>query len=197
MPFSASTLGRPADTALVPKLGDGQAFPPAAGGMRRRDFFADIVAHLRLSLSTELQAFEHSLNASLLKVYYGNERVHYEVWANSQTRTIEIGLHCEDGPITTAAYLAHFDTHIVELKHLLGPGVELERWTSSWGHLYELMPLTTLDADLAREAAGRLSAMIDVLQPLVLSAGIEAERSASPLENEARGPWRKWRRGGR
>ncbi len=195
MPFSSAVAG----SAVIPStLTDkDEESRPAVDTLRRRDFFEDIVAHLRPNLPVELQTFQHSLNASLLKVYYGNERVHYEVWTNSHTRSIEVGLHFEDGPISTAAYLAHFDAHIVELKHLLGPQLELERWTSSWGHLFELMPLTALDAHLALYTAGRLEAMIRVLQPLVLSAEITAERSALSPENEVRGPWRKWRRGAR
>lgn len=197
MPFPLTTAGRPADIPVTLPGGDGRGSPATAETMRRRDFFADVVDRLRSNLPGELQPFRHNQNASLLKVYYGNERVHYEVWTNSHTRTIEVGLHFEDGPISTAAYLAHFDSHIVELKHLLGPQVELERWTSSWGHLYELLPLTALDAHVASYTADRLAAMIGVLQPLVLAAGIEAERSALSTESEARGPWRTWRRGSR
>ena len=73
----------------------------------------------------------------LLKVHYGNERIHFEVWADGNRGFLEIGLHFEDGPASTAAYLAFFDARIVEIKHLLGAEVELERWTASWGHLFE------------------------------------------------------------
>ena len=71
---------------------------------------------------------------------------------------IEVGLHFEDGPVSTAAYLAYFDAHIVERKHELGPELELERWTPSWGRIYELVPLTRLDGRPGRAdrpAAGR------------------------------------------
>jgi len=159
--------------------------------MTRRDFFVDVVAALRERLPEELAGFRHHTTMNLLKVYYGNERVHYEIWANSQQRTIELGLHFEDGPVSTAAYLAHFDRYIVELKDLLGPSIELEQWTPSWGHLYELLPLTPLDAALAARAAARLCQMIAALQPLVEAAAVPPERSALPQER--RGPWRKWR----
>ena len=129
---------------------------------------------------------------NLLKVYYDNERVHYEVWTNSTAGTIELGLHFEDGPVSTAAYLAFFDARIVELKHELGPEVELERWTASWGHLYELTPLIRLDTDLVEQIVERLASFITVLQPMVGAAAIPPERAAAP--NEPRGPWRKWRR---
>ena len=63
----------------------------------------------------------------------------------------------------------------------------------SWGHLYEMLPLT-LDARLVERVARRLAALITTLQPLVEAAAIPAERAAA-APSEARGPWRTWRRG--
>lgn len=161
--------------------------------LTRREFFTDVARQLRDALPAELAGFEHRGTMNLLKVYYDNERVHYEVWTNSATGTIELGLHFEDGPVSTAAYLTFFNARIVELKHELGPAIELERWTASWGHLYELTPLARLDPDLVEQVVGRLSSFITVLQPMVAAAAIPAERAAAP--SEPRGPWRKWRRG--
>ena len=127
----------------------------------------------------------------LVKIFYGNERVHYEVWTNRQRGLTEIGLHFEDGPVSTAAYLRYFDTRIVALKHELGPALELERWTTSWGHLFEVAPLEALDQRVARRTAHRLAAMINVLQPLVAEADIPPERSAQSEEwSRARRRWR-------
>jgi len=164
-----------------------------APGLTRRDFFADVIDQLRLLLPSDLTDFAHRATTNLVKVYFGNERIHYEVWTDGARGTIEIGLHFEDGPLSTAAYLAHFDQHIVELKHALGPRLELERWTTSWGHLYELVPLAKLTAATVDRTARRLAALITALQPLVEAADIAAERTVQPTE--PRGPWRKWRRG--
>lgn len=162
-------------------------------GLTRRAFFAGVADGVRTELPPELAGFRHVAHAQLLKVYYANERVHYEVWADSHRGTIEIGLHFEDGPASTANYLAYFDAYIVELKHLLGTSLELEQWTPSWGHLYELLPLTTLDAPLVERVASRLAQLIATLQPLVDAAAVAPERVLLPREE--RGPWRKWRRG--
>ena len=164
-------------------------------GLTRRDFFDAVVERLREELPEERRGFRHRANPLLLKLDYGNERVHYEVWCDGERRTIELGLHFEDGPVSTAAYLAYFDRLIVELKHELGPAIELERWTASWGHLYEHWPLATLTEALAGRVAGRLARLIATLQPLVEEAGVQPERSALTAEGgERRGPWRKWRR---
>ena len=161
--------------------------------MSRRDFFAETIERLQPRLPDDLHGFRARPNPILLKLDYGNERVHYEVAPDGARGHIEIGLHFEDGPMSTTAYLAWFDRHIVELKHELGPTVELERWTASWGRLYELHPLARLDAEVAELAARRLAAFVTALQPLVEAAGIAPERSA--LATEPRGPWRAWRRG--
>ncbi|HEU5432798.1 MAG TPA: hypothetical protein VFU81_14115 [Thermomicrobiales bacterium] len=168
------------------------AAPAPPSGLTRRAFFTEIVDDLRPLLPPELANFSHRANPVLLKIFFDNERVHYEVAAYGQLDALEIGLHFEDGPVSTAAYLAWFDRQIVELKHDLGPQLELERWTATWGHLYEIQPLARLDRRLASATAHRLAALIATLQPLVIAAAIPPERSAQPAET--RGPWRKWRR---
>ena len=156
--------------------------------LNRRDFFAAIVAEVRKDLPAELTEFRHRANPMLLKIDYGNERVHYEVWTDGARSRVEIGLHFEDGPASTLAYLAYFDARIVEIKHTLGPEVELERWTASWGHLFESVPLGRLDRGFARIVATRLTAQIACLQPLVTEAAVPAgERTVTP---GARGRWR-------
>ena len=185
--------------SLTGVLPDGQAVahraPARTSGLSRGAFFDATVARLRARLPAERTEFRRSSNPMLLKLDFGNERVHYEVAPDAARGHVEVGLHFEDGPISTAAYLAWFDRHIVELKHELGAAVELERWTASWGRLYELRPLVRLDAALADAVADRLCAFVVLLQPLVEEAAVVPERSAEAAGRE--GPWRAWRRGRR
>ena len=153
--------------------------------MTRRRFFDEVVGLMRPELGAGLGDFRHSANPMLMKVYFANERIHYEVWPDSQRGHVEVGLHFEDGPISTAAYLAYFDSRIVEIKHTLGAGTELERWTVSWGHLFEIVPLVPLDRPFAREIAKRLAAQISLLQPMIEEAAIPAE------QRERRTDWRE------
>lgn len=162
----------------------------SVAGLKRREFFAEIVEQLRRTLAPEFATFRDRVNPLMLKVDFGNERVHFEVWPDTIRHHIEIGLHFEDGPASTAAYLSFFDQHIVEIKHLLGPTIELERWTLSWGHLFELQPLRTLDRACARDVAGRLAAQITLLQPMVLDAAVPPE----PRDRAAGGSGRWSRR---
>ena len=164
------------------------------GGLARREFFDEIVARMRPMLPDGRREFRHRANPFLLKIDYGNQRVHYEVWCDTERAILGVGLHFEDGPVSTAAYLAYFDRLIVEIKHRLGTEVELERWTASWAHIYEHRALAPLTPLLAGEIAARLGEMIEVLQPLVEAAGVNPERSADAGGEGRTGPWRKWRR---
>ena len=161
----------------------------STSNLNRRDFFAAIVTDARANLPPELAGFRHRANSMLLKLDYGNDRVHYEVWTDGARGRVEIGLHFEDGQTSTAAYLAFFDARIVEIKHLLGPWIELERWTVSWGHLFESEPLGRLDRHFAQIVARRLAAQIAVLQPMVEEAAIPLEpRDQAQMK---RGRWQR------
>jgi hypothetical protein len=139
-----------------------------AATLTRRDFFEDLADELRRALPPEQQGFESRQTMNLLKVHYGaNYRVHYEVWINAEKGHVELGLHFEDGPASTERLLAHFDACILEIKDVLGCEVELERWTQSWGHLFELHPVEPLTDAFVARLAGRLARYIDVLQPIL------------------------------
>jgi hypothetical protein len=151
--------------------------------LSRRECFDRVVARLGRELEPPLNAFRTRPQGHLLKIHYDNERVHYEIWIDGQRGHIELGLHFEDGPASTAAYLRYFDNHIVELKHLLGTGVDLERWTVSWGHLYEIVPLGALSAATADRLGHRLAELIRVLEPLRRDAAVPRERVDAPVEH--------------
>lgn len=138
----------------------------------RTAFFADIAGFLRATLPPELRDFQLRQTPFLMKLYYQNERVHFEVWVDSLRQQIEIGLDFEDGEESTAAYLAFFDQRIVEIKAQMGPTVELERWTRTWGHFVEVYPIDPLTRERALMVAERMATYIAVLQPLVEEASI-------------------------
>jgi hypothetical protein len=142
----------------------------------RKAFFGGIVNRLRNELPPELRDFRHRGDFNLMKVWYEHYRVHYEVVIDQQIDKLEVGLHFEDGPASSIAFLAMLDARILEIKDVLGPDVELERWTQSWARIYELMPLGPIDDASCGHCAERLAAMIAYLQPIVRSAPIPLER---------------------
>jgi hypothetical protein len=152
-----------------------------APAYNRSAFFQDIARYLRAELPPELRGFELRQTPFLMKLYYQNERVHFEVWVDSLRQQIEIGLDFEDGAASTAAYLAYFDGHIVEIKEQIGPEVELERWTRTWGHFVEVYPIAPLNPERAIMIADRMVIFMTVLQPLIEEANVAAgELSAAP-----------------
>jgi hypothetical protein len=136
--------------------------------LTRRDFFTDVADAVRAALPPDERALDSRQTMNLLKLHYGtNYRVHYEAWIAAERGWLELGLHFEDGPASTARLLTHFDASILEIKHILGPEAELERWTQSWGHLFEVYPLEPLSAEFAKRVGSRLARYIEVLQPLL------------------------------
>ncbi len=141
-----------------------------APSLTRRDFFHDVAEAVRPMLPESLKGYQSFTTRDLLKLSYGHARIHYEVWANARDRHIEIGLHFEDGPESTERLLRYFDSHILEIKHELGEGFDLERWTNSWGHLFQHLPYQPLTDSLANQISATLARMIIVLQPLLSDA---------------------------
>jgi len=162
----------------------------------RNGFFDRVINGARKSLQGDLAHFHAKPGFDMVKIWYDNERIHYEAAIDLYREHIEIGLHFEDGPISTAIYLHAFDAEIVEIKHELGPDVELERWTQSWGRVFELAPLTTLDARTGEWAAQRMTAFITELQPIVEETFAPRERSAQPRSTQ-KYRWGGKSRGGR
>ena len=156
----------------------------------RAAFFDDIVRQLRAELPGELSQFELRNYSYLIKLFYGNERVHFEVWADSMRSQIEIGLDFEDGADSTAAYLAFFDERIVEIKARTGPTLEMERWTKTWGHFVEVYPDQPFDRETARQIGDRMVVIMSVLQPMIEEADIAPGNRTSTNG----GFWRRRRR---
>lgn len=133
----------------------------------RAEFFAAIRDRLQVRLPRERQNIHFQTSQRQMKLYYRQPRLHYEVWTNGRDQHIEIGLHFENGQESTEALIAFFDQHILEIKHELGSQVELERWTNSWGRIFQLLSYQPLTEELAVEVGDRLRDMIVVLQPLL------------------------------
>jgi hypothetical protein len=142
----------------------------------RKAFFAGIVSRLRSDLPLDLRNFRHRGDFNLMKVWYDHYRVHYEVVIDQQIGMLEIGLHFEDGPASTLAFLALLDRRILEIKDVLGPQIELERWTQSWARIYELTPLGVIDDEACGHCGERLAALVAYLQPIIAGSGVILER---------------------
>jgi hypothetical protein len=135
--------------------------------MRIQQFQVSLVEKTRKQLPRALKDFEPRSFFSIVKIFYRNPKLHYEVWVRGQERLIEVGLHLEADKPTNDALLAYFDAHAIEIHAELGSRVEIEQWTNSWSRVHEVMPYESLNADLVDRISAKLAKMVIVLQPML------------------------------
>ena len=155
-------------------------------------FIADVYASLRSKLPASLRKHEAVLKPSLAQVYFHDPSVHYEVWVQRKTHSIEIGLHFEGEREANARWAELLSERAPEIARALGPSAELETWTRSWTRLHESRPIEgdewrpkyLLTPVLVEEVAARLARYIEVLEPIVRK-GRRSPRRASALQRGA------------
>ncbi|MEW5718583.1 MAG: hypothetical protein AB1817_08155 [Chloroflexota bacterium] len=135
--------------------------------MRIQQFQVSLVEKTRKQLPRALKNFEPRSFFTIVKIFYRNPKIHYEVWVRGQERLIEIGLHLEADKPTNDALLAFFNSRAIEIHAELGPRIEIEQWTNSWSRVHEIVPYESLNADLVDQLAIKLAKMIAVLQPML------------------------------
>ncbi len=135
--------------------------------MRLQQFQVSVVEQTKKQLPRALQKFHARAHFTLFKLHYDNSKIHYEVWVRGKERLIEIGLHFEADKAMNDKLLAYFDERAIEVHAALGPRVEIEQWTNSWSRVHEVVPYQSLDAELVKIVAIKLSRMIAVLEPML------------------------------
>ena len=115
------------------------------------------------------------MQPSLLQVYFDDPAVHYEVWVQRKSRTLEIGLHFEGEREENKRWAQALSRRAPEVRALLGSRVELEEWTRKWTRLHESRsvggdewhPKQSLTPQLAEEVAERLARYIEAMEPIL------------------------------
>lgn len=102
----------------------------------------------------------------LVKVHFGQVAVHYEV-ALHANGYMELGLHFEASRETNERLLRHVSERALDIVGQLGPHIDIEQWTKSWGRVHQTVPYTVPDERLLALAVERMAAMIVVLQPIL------------------------------
>ena len=103
------------------------------------------------------------------QLYDDQPQFHYEV-ARVPVRLgdrLELGLHFESrNPAENRALLNGFAAHLVEIKAVLGNGMEAEQWDKGWTKVYETIALQTYDTAYLNRVAQRLAEIVTVLHPI-------------------------------
>lgn len=134
--------------------------------MRVTDFLQEVADRTRRSLPDEYRNFKSRRRSSLIQFWYSNPRIHYEVWVQSRHNRVEVGLHLEAQKPINDRLLRHLAQRFIAVQAELGPAVELEQWTRSWGRVHRFMPYNHLDSSFCDQVAEVLAQMIVVLEPL-------------------------------
>jgi hypothetical protein len=143
---------------------------PVGDVLAPSDFFAGLRKHLKAQLPPPLRRF-NSLRGRgrLMKVHYGDDDFHYEVWHHTGAGRLEVGLHFEGPAADNERLFDFFRGRMVEVKAHL-PHAELEPWDRGWVRLYETLPAAQLDEGVLERSAELTAAYIVALQPLLEEA---------------------------
>ncbi|MGH2378628.1 MAG: hypothetical protein ACRDGT_09135 [Candidatus Limnocylindria bacterium] len=156
---------------------------------------------VRSLVGSDLRACTASTGFGLIKLHYGNQKLHYEANHQARSRTIEIGLHFEADAFTNTRLLGAFRIHQKRIHREL-PGARLEEWDKGWARIWEPIPYEELDAALQRDVAARIARYISVLEPILReelpadvawtlpsrAASARRVRSTSPRASARRSP---------
>ena len=129
---------------------------------------------------------------TILQLHYGNPDAHFEVQPHMGRGQVELGLHFE-GPVEfNDRWAFALAERACELMAELGPGWELEEWTSTWRRLHRVFHFERLNTDLGREVGGELAKVMRLLQP-VAEACADGWEPPTPAVRPVR-ERREWRR---
>jgi len=175
--------------------------------MHLQAFLMHVHDTLAERLPKPLRRYKWRVRSSLLQVYFGEPAVHYEVWVQRKTGTIEVGLHFEGEREENYRWAETLAARAPEILGELGPSVELEEWTQRWTRLHESRPFAgrdewkpsrDLSEELAERIGERLARFIEVLEPIVAKerANVvvkkpKAKKNPSPSPSPKRGGVRR------
>ena len=145
----------------------------APGELPTAEFLRGLLDATRARLPAELQPFRARQQPALVKAFYGDPAIHFEVWLHRARGRVEVGLHFETRDAArNARMLEYVADELVFLKAALGEGLEAEPWDKGWTRLYQVLPLEPLLSDFRARLAEHFARFIETLEP-VRQAAVE------------------------
>lgn len=134
--------------------------------MNERSFLQAIPALVKAKLPKALQGIRTANGYALIKIFYGNPKLHYEVAVRAKVTLVEVGLHFESDGLTNAQLIGAFRTHERAIQKAL-PAGKLEEWDKGWTRIWEPVEYETFDGALQREVVTRVVSYIRTLEPIL------------------------------
>jgi hypothetical protein len=135
------------------------------GEMTNRQFVAGLARYLKQAAPDREGPPRVAQRFSMVQVSYGQPKLHYEAWIQRGRGQVELGLHFEASEALNSRLLQGFSGQMLAVRDELGPDVELEQWTRSWGRIHAYEPIDQVDQALVEHVGERMVALIDCLQP--------------------------------
>ncbi|CAN5773253.1 hypothetical protein BH23ACT12_BH23ACT12_14050 [soil metagenome] len=142
-----------------------------------RAFFDQIDDEVRGMVGPALRNFNSERTGRLIKIWYSDPAVHFEVqmlsgtWAPRANPCLEIGLHLESGDSGRNDRMLG---RLLDERRSWGSGLEAAEtgkaigpMSSRWRRVSEVVDLPAVDEDFAGEVAERFSCYIRNLHPLI------------------------------
>ncbi len=138
--------------------------------MKTKEFLAEAAELVRAQLppSLGIPGVAGPLG-SLVKIHFGDPKVHYEMWVRKRMGLVETGLHFEGAANENSRCLQAMLNEYADLVSSLGPEVRAEEWDKSWTRVHRTFEFDSLDEDLLIIVSGSVSRMVRVLEPAVRS----------------------------
>ncbi|HEU5003015.1 MAG TPA: hypothetical protein VFW71_09580 [Actinomycetota bacterium] len=147
-----------------------------------REFFEQIDDELRGLLGPALRDYRSVRSSRLLKLWYGDGPVHFEVqrvgprWSPTKAPVLEVGLHCEHPrPVANDEVLHALQEAEPSWRPALPAAVAgraLGPMGAQWRRLSECLAETDHeDPDLASEAAEVMATYVRTLWPIIARLG--------------------------
>jgi len=136
--------------------------------MKTMEFLAGVRELVRMQLPVKLRDPQMvDSRGPLVKLFYSDPTIHYEVWVRKRDRVVEVGLHFEGPTESNTRYLDELTGRYPHIIGALGPQVEAERWTGSWTRVHQVVPFDNLDEDTLMVVSGCLAQMMIQLEPVI------------------------------
>lgn len=142
--------------------------PTREGVLKAREFVFFCEDQALAALPADFPRPERKVMWTILQLHFGDPAAHLELQPHVGRGQVELGLHFE-GPVEANELWAfRMSQRAAELMAGLGPGWELEVWTTSWRRLHRVFHFTKLTTDLGREVGGELCKAMQVLGPILM-----------------------------